>query len=146
MRRRSQVLTGYIPMGAMRTVPSPETKPRPVETPEERRQREWRESCEQETRRVEAARAANLEAERKARLLKQAEENRKRAAEENKRREIEFENAEFQIAAIFEQYGLTESERTSVDETLIRLKLWATPMQAIERASYEAMKVIAERK
>jgi hypothetical protein len=91
------------------------------------------------------------EAEERAEEQRKVEEQRRRQEAErverdNKRRRIEFDNAEFLIAAMFDQYGLSESERNSVDETLLRLQLWKTPMSAIERATVEAMRIVAERK
>jgi hypothetical protein len=105
----------------------------------ERREAEER---AEEQRKVEEQRRRQ-EAERK----KQEElQQRERVERDNKRRRIEFDNAEFQIAAMFDQYGLSGSERTSVDETLLRLQLWKTPISAVERATVEAMRIVAERK
>jgi hypothetical protein len=101
---------------------------REAEADERKKAEEWRQ-------RQEAARKKQEEL-----------QHREQVERDNKGRVAEFENAEFQIAAIFDQYGLTESERSSVDEMLIRLQLWKTPMSAVERATVEAMRIVAERK
>lgn len=103
----------------------------------------WKHEAEADERKKAEEWQRQKEDERK----KQEElQQRERVEHDNKRRRIEFDNAEFQIAAMFDQYGLSESERTSVDEMLIRLQLWKTPMSAVERATVEAMRIVAERK
>jgi hypothetical protein len=138
MRRRgTQALSGWIPMAAIKTVSVPEEKPLVIETPEERKQRLWREDCERESKRVQAARAKNLEVERQTRLRQQQEADRKR-------RESAFTSAEFQITAAFDHYGLTESERSSIEDQITQRKLWATPMVAVEFATVQAMEIAAK--
>jgi len=135
-RKHRQVLSGFLPLGSIRRIEI--EPPKPVETPTERRQREWRESCERETKRVQAARTANIEAERTERLRERAERDKvnKCAA---------FDSAEFQITAVFDQYQLDESERASIEDAITQRQLWATPMKAVEFATVSAMEIAAKR-
>jgi len=118
MKRRRQVLSGYIPLAAIPSVPIVE-KPLIVETPAERRQREWRESCESEARRVEAARVANLEARRKRAALEQAAQDRKQADTDRKRRQAEFAMQEMLIEDTILRHGLTPAEKDRVMQALL---------------------------
>ncbi len=89
---------GWIPLAAIPSVPVPDPQPLIVETPEEKKQRLWREDCERESQRVQAVRAANLEAERQRQLREQQQVERKR-------REGETQTREILIDAVIEKYS-----------------------------------------
>jgi hypothetical protein len=70
---------------------------------------------------------------------------REQVERDNKRRAAEFDSAEFQIIATFDQYGLTKSERSSVEGAITQRRLWTAPMEAVEVATVLAMEIAARR-
>jgi hypothetical protein len=117
--------------------------------PEEKRKREWDESCRQETVRVRAlAEDAQRKREAEQRRLQEDEHKKQEATrkqQELQQRRDEFYSSEFHITAAFDKFGLSNEERTQVEDMLTRLGLWTTPMVAVERATVFAMEIAAER-
>jgi hypothetical protein len=108
------------------------------ETPEEKRKRLWDESCKNEAIRLQALAE-------EGRRKREAERRRAEVERDNKRRAAEFDSAEFQITAMFDQYGLTRSERSSVEGAITQRRLWTAPMEAVEVATVLAMEIAARR-
>jgi hypothetical protein len=140
MKPRKQVLRGFIPLGGIQRIEVPSQPVAPMETPAERKQREWRESCEKETRRVQAARAARIEAERKARLQQQAEDIRRRAAEDRQQALARLDLLDSLIDAAMDRYGLTPAERDRVNQILLD-----SGHVTEERAVIESIRIAAEK-
>lgn len=98
----------------------------------------WELSCQREKQRVEKLRLERIEQRRQEQLRAQAEQDK------INRRQL-AESADFQIMAIFDQYGLSDSERVAVEDTITRRGLWATPMTAVEFAMVEVLRISADR-
>ena len=100
-------------------------------------------------------RIAREEAEKLTAQRRRQEDERKRHQElqqreqierDKKRRQTEFASADFQITAIFDQHGLSEGERSSIEDAITQRQLWATPMKAVEVAMILALELVAQRR
>jgi hypothetical protein len=99
----------------------------------------------EEQRKADAEQAARLQRQQDAfRAQREAEQLRKE--QELNERRAALSNAEFQIDGIFYQYGLSPLEQSSVEDALTERQLWTNPMAAVEYATVEAMRIVAERK
>jgi hypothetical protein len=101
----------------------------------------WKREAEADERKKAEEWRQRQEAERKKHEELQQREQTQR---DNKRREAEFVSAEFQITAKFDQYGLSESERSNLEDAITQRQLWRNPMAAVEFATVEVLRIVAE--
>ena len=116
------------------------------ETPEEKRKREWDESCRQETLRVQAL-AEEGRKKREAEQRRLQEDERKKQEAARKQQELQQRRAMFDFAdemtiQIFNHAGLDERERQAVMQTLLDIG----KVHDLEYTQYLTMKIVAERK
>jgi len=132
---------GWVPLAAIPTKVMPNDKPAvPADTRSETEK--LADFYYDKMLREDAAKKAEEE-----RIAREQRDERLRREQEanNQRREAEFHAAEFQITAVFDQYGLSESERTQIEDAITLRQLWAQPMKAVEFATVQAMEIATKR-